>query len=114
MVKDSSNLIPYLESTTSFVKVDFQPKTTPPPPGKSPSLSPPAGDQNLEGNALAPSASGKKRGFASMDPERQREIASMGGRAIKPEKRSFSQNKALARSAGKKGGLSAKALLKEK
>jgi general stress protein YciG len=45
-----------------------------------------------------------KRGFASMDPARQREIASMGGRSIDPSKRSFSQNRELAREAGRKGG----------
>ena len=37
-----------------------------------------------------------KRGFASMDPQRQREIAS--------EKRSFSQDRQLAAKAGRKGG----------
>lgn len=44
------------------------------------------------------------RGFASMDPERQRQIASMGGKAVRPEKRSFSQNRKLAANAGRKGG----------
>ena len=47
----------------------------------------------------------QKRGFAAMTPERQREIASMGGRALKPEQRSFSRNLELAASAGRKGGL---------
>ncbi len=46
-----------------------------------------------------------RRGFAAMDPERQREIAAMGGRAVDPTKRSFSQNNDLARRAGRKGGL---------
>lgn len=50
-----------------------------------------------------------KRGFASMSPERQREIASMGGKAIAPEKRSYSQNRALAATAGRVGGRSVKA-----
>jgi uncharacterized protein len=45
-----------------------------------------------------------KRGFASMSPERQREIASMGGKSVPAEKRSFAQNAGLASSAGKKGG----------
>lgn len=44
------------------------------------------------------------RGFASMDPERQREIARMGGRAVPSEQRSFSRNKDLAREAGRRGG----------
>jgi uncharacterized protein len=45
-----------------------------------------------------------KRGFASMDPEKRREIARMGGKAVPPEKRSFSQNAGLAAQAGSKGG----------
>lgn len=45
-----------------------------------------------------------KRGFASMDPERQREIARMGGAAVPSDKRSFSQNRKLAVEAGRKGG----------
>lgn len=40
-----------------------------------------------------------------MTPERRREIATLGGRALKPEQRSFSQNRELARAAGRKGGL---------
>lgn len=45
-----------------------------------------------------------RRGFASMDPERQREIARKGGASVPGEKRSFSQDRALAASAGRKGG----------
>lgn len=44
------------------------------------------------------------RGFASMDPEKRREIAAKGGRSVPVEKRSFSQNRELAVSAGRKGG----------
>lgn len=44
------------------------------------------------------------RGFASMDPARQREIASKGGQSVSAEKRSFSQNRDLAAQAGRKGG----------
>ena len=44
------------------------------------------------------------RGFASMNTERQRQIASMGGKAVPDEKRSFSQNPELAAEAGRKGG----------
>jgi len=47
-----------------------------------------------------------KRGFASMDPERRREIARMGGKSVPPEKRSFSQSSSLAVRAGRKGGQS--------
>ena len=45
-----------------------------------------------------------RRGFASMSPEKQREIASKGGKSVPSEKRSFSQNRDLASQAGKKGG----------
>jgi len=47
-----------------------------------------------------------KRGFASMDPEKQRAIASKGGSAIPSENRSFSKNRELAAAAGRKGGKS--------
>ncbi len=47
-----------------------------------------------------------KRGFAYMDPEKQREIASKGGKAVPAEKRSFSQDSDLAAAAGRKGGIS--------
>jgi uncharacterized protein len=44
------------------------------------------------------------RGFASMDAEKQRAIASKGGQSVPNEKRSFSQNRELASKAGRKGG----------
>lgn len=47
-----------------------------------------------------------KRGFASLTPERRREIASKGGKSVPNEKRSFSKDRALARAAGRKGGSS--------
>lgn len=43
-----------------------------------------------------------------MTPERRREVCSLGGKAIPREKRSFSQNRELAREAGRKGGLTPK------
>ncbi len=46
----------------------------------------------------------QKRGFAAMSKEKQREIASMGDRSVAPEARSFSQSRALAATAGSKGG----------
>ncbi len=46
------------------------------------------------------------RGFASMDPEKQRAIAAKGGRSVPEEKRSFSQSPELAAKAGRKGGQS--------
>ena len=44
------------------------------------------------------------RGFASMDEERQRAIASKGGQRVPNEKRSFSRDRELASAAGRKGG----------
>jgi uncharacterized protein len=44
------------------------------------------------------------RGFASMDRETQRRIASKGGRSVPSEKRSFSMDRKLAAEAGRKGG----------
>ena len=44
------------------------------------------------------------RGFASMDDDKQREIASKGGQSVPDEKRSFSQDRELAAQAGRKGG----------
>ena len=48
----------------------------------------------------------KPRGLATLSPERRREISAMGGRAVKPENRSFSVSSDLAREAGAKGGIS--------
>ena len=45
-----------------------------------------------------------RRGFASMDPARQKEIARKGGASVPSEKRSFSQDRTLAAQAGRKGG----------
>ena len=45
-----------------------------------------------------------RRGFASISPERRREIASKGGKSVPSEKRSFAQNRDLASMAGRKGG----------
>ena len=53
---------------------------------------------------MATGESTSKRGFASMDAERQREIASKGGRSVPADKRSFSQDRGLASEAGRKGG----------
>jgi uncharacterized protein len=41
-----------------------------------------------------------------MGEDRQREIASKGGRSVPAEKRSFSQDRSLASEAGRKGGQS--------
>jgi general stress protein YciG len=48
---------------------------------------------------------GGKQGFASMTPEKQRQIAAMGGSSVPPDKRPFAQNHRLAAEAGRKGGM---------
>ena len=53
---------------------------------------------------MAENSTGSTRGFASMDREKQREIARKGGRSVPNDKRSFSQNHQLASEAGRKGG----------
>lgn len=45
------------------------------------------------------------RGFAALDPDRLREVSSMGGKACPPEKRAYSRDPDLAKAAGRKGGL---------
>ena len=45
----------------------------------------------------------KPRGFAALSPERRKQIAASGGRAVPAEKRAFS-NREKASAAGKKGG----------
>ena len=44
------------------------------------------------------------KGFASMTPERRREVAAKGGRSVKAENRMFSKDRKLASEAGAKGG----------
>jgi hypothetical protein len=46
----------------------------------------------------------QKRGFAAMSPEKLRAIASKGGKSCPAEKRTFN-DKALASTAGRKGGM---------
>jgi general stress protein YciG len=50
-----------------------------------------------------------KRGFAAMSPERQREIASMGGKAVPNASRAYSRDPALAAKSGRKGGQAVRA-----
>jgi general stress protein YciG len=56
---------------------------------------------------------GKPKGFAAMTPERRKEIAAKGRAAVKPENRSFSKNRELAREAGRKGGRATGKMLPE-
>lgn len=44
------------------------------------------------------------RGFALMDPERRRAIASRGGKGSAPQDRAFSRSRELAAAAGREGG----------
>lgn len=46
----------------------------------------------------------QKRGFAAMDAERQRELASQGGRAAHEQGVAHEWNREEAKAAGKKGG----------
>jgi general stress protein YciG len=51
--------------------------------------------------AMADGSNSKsKRGFGSMSAEKQREIASKGGKSVPSDKRSFFQNRDLAAEAG--------------
>src|SRR5215213_9278496 len=52
-------------------------------------------------------ANTKKRGFASMDPEKQRAIASKGGRAAHAKGTAHEFTPEEARAAGRKGGQAA-------
>jgi general stress protein YciG len=45
-----------------------------------------------------------RRGFASMTPERRKEVARLGGFGVPNDKRHFAVNKASAVEAGRKGG----------
>ncbi len=57
-----------------------------------------AADRNQVGSSERTTSN---RGFASMDEERQHEIASKGGQSVPGEKRSFSQDRRLAAEAGR-------------
>lgn len=46
-----------------------------------------------------------RRGFASLDAGRKRDIATLGGCSVKPANRAFSRDRKLAAIAGRKGGL---------
>jgi general stress protein YciG len=45
-----------------------------------------------------------ERGFGAMDKDKQRDIASKGGKSVPAEERSFSKDHELASEAGRKGG----------
>ena len=53
---------------------------------------------------MAQERKGRRRGFAAMDPKKQREIASKGGRAAHTHGKAHEWNSTEARLAGRKGG----------
>lgn len=55
-------------------------------------------------NPVTDSPPKARRGFACMTQERRAEIARMGGKSVPAEKRSFSRDRSLAETAGRKGG----------
>ncbi len=59
---------------------------------------------NQGSNTGGKSGGGANRGFASMDPQRQREIASQGGRAAHEKGTAHEFSSEEAREAGRKGG----------
>ena len=67
-------------------------------------LNPQNRDQAVTGDATQPTAQKKGRGFASMDPAKQKEIASKGGRAAHEKGTAHQFSADEAREAGKKGG----------
>ena len=57
---------------------------------------------------MAASHNTSKRGFASMSPEKQREIASKGGRAAHQKGTAHEWSSDEARDAGRKGGMASR------
>jgi len=62
------------------------------------------GDHHMASNNQGNSGGKSNRGFASMDPQRQREIASEGGRAAHEKGTAHEFTSEEAREAGRKGG----------
>jgi general stress protein YciG len=59
-------------------------------------------DSQTDNNDVKPTAKKSLRGFAAMDPQRQREIASLGGRAAHQSGHAHEFTSEEARAAGKK------------
>ena len=59
---------------------------------------------DVQGRMMTGEARKERRGFASMSPEKQREIASKGGRAAHQKGTAHEWTSEEARSAGRKGG----------
>jgi hypothetical protein len=62
------------------------------------------GQEHQELNNVREQMNTASRGFASMDPQRQREIASVGGKAAHQKGTAHEFNSEEAREAGRKGG----------
>ena len=62
-------------------------------------------DSNQNADNRGQQAPSTRRGFASMDPERQRKIASQGGKAAHASGNAHEFDINEAREAGRKGGL---------
>jgi uncharacterized protein len=62
------------------------------------------GRRTEEDFSMASERKGRGRGFASMDPQKQREIASKGGRAAHIQHTAHEWDSEEARQAGRKGG----------
>jgi general stress protein YciG len=89
--KMSRTLLTRLARVVSYSKAVFKAPFTPPLENL------PMTDTTLVKNT-------SKRGFASMDPQRQREIASLGGKAAHASGKAHEFNSSEAREAGRKGG----------
>jgi general stress protein YciG len=63
------------------------------------------GDPHMASNNQGNQGGKSNRGFASMDPQRQREIASEGGRAAHEKGTAHEFTSEEAREAGRKGGM---------
>jgi uncharacterized protein len=61
-------------------------------------------DESLEDETAMTVRAGSKRGFASMSPERQREIASLGGKAAHAQGLAHEFDSEEGRKAGRRGG----------
>ena len=64
----------------------------------------PSSESPIMNEAKVPGERKERRGFASMSPEKQREIASKGGRAAHQKGTAHEWTSEEARSAGRKGG----------
>src|SRR5215468_6599477 len=63
-----------------------------------------AKNRDFEHMGIPSNGNASNRGFASMDPQKQREIASEGGRAAHEKGTAHEFNSEEARAAGRKGG----------